>query len=185
MRITGGSLKGKRLVSFKGQAIRPTSDMVREAVFNMLGQRMDGVAVLDLFSGTGALSLEALSRGARSALMIDRSPAAIEIIRKNVRLCGVAQKCTILKWDLRKGVPNSVSSLFGAVNLVFMDPPYRRGYEVRLLRELGLAQFLSQGSRVVVESEKKVNLADVYGHLLKTAQRVYGDTKVTIYEKKE
>ena len=101
MRITGGQVRGRILASPQGLKIRPTTDRVREAIFNIIGQDLSGLKVLDLFAGTGCLGLEALSRGALSALFIDNSQQAIKLIKKNLALCGYQTSGTVLRRDLR------------------------------------------------------------------------------------
>src|SRR5512139_37752 len=125
MRITGGRLRGRRLASFRGLEIRPTSDRVREAIFDLLGHHLAGERVLDLFAGTGSLRIEALSRGAAWALFIDRSPKALKLIVKNLKLCGLESQGAVLLKDLLKGFPRRHRLLEEKMDLVFVDPPYR------------------------------------------------------------
>ena len=105
MRITGGHSKGRHLAPLKGLSIRPTSDKVRESIFNLIGQDLSGLNVLDLFSGTGSLGIEALSRGASWVLFIDNDPQSLNTIRKNLTLCHFEKMGALLKKDLRGGLP--------------------------------------------------------------------------------
>ncbi|MBW2217733.1 MAG: RsmD family RNA methyltransferase, partial [Deltaproteobacteria bacterium] len=102
MRITGGQVKGRIIASPKGMNIRPTSDRVREAIFNLIGQDLSGLKVLDLFAGTGSLGLESLSRGTQHAVFIDNSQQALKLIRKNLVTCGFENSGTVLRRDLKK-----------------------------------------------------------------------------------
>jgi 16S rRNA (guanine966-N2)-methyltransferase len=183
MRITGGELRGRRLASFKGTLIRPTSDKVREAIFNLIGQEARGYRVVDLFAGTGALGIEALSRGARECLFVDNSLQALKLIRRNLALCGYEARATILKKDLAGGLPAGMGQPVGrgGVDLVFADPPYRKGYLAPLLRDLSASSFLSPDATVVVEAGKEERLPDGLGNLSAVKTRVYGDTVICIY----
>lgn len=182
MRITGGELRGRRLSSFKGTRIRPTYDKVREAIFDLIGQHTEGFRVLDLFAGTGALGIEALSRGAREAIFVDNSPEALKLIRKNLALCGYEVKAVTLKKDLTRGLPGGVDVVAarGGIDLVFADPPYGKGYLPPLLNGLSACSFLSLHAKVVAEMGREEQFPDG-GNLSLVKTRVYGDTKICIY----
>ncbi|MBW2050355.1 MAG: 16S rRNA (guanine(966)-N(2))-methyltransferase RsmD [Deltaproteobacteria bacterium] len=183
MRITGGQIRGRRLHTPRGLLVRPTSDRVREAVFNILGQRLPGLNVLDIFSGTGSLGIEALSRGAVSAIFIDRLRQAIDLIRKNIDSCGYGDRGTILRWDLTKGVPWGHPLLRKRrLDLVFVDPPYSRNLAIPALTGISQGKGLNAGARVVVESAKGSDLPPAFSSLQKVDARIYGDTEITIYE---
>ena len=109
MRVTGGQARGRRMETVEGFKIRPTSDRVREAVFNLLGQDLSGLRVLDLFAGTGSLAIESLSRGASHAVIVDKSEQSIDLIRKNLRQVGFENRGIVLKKDLTSGLPQSRS----------------------------------------------------------------------------
>ncbi len=185
MRITGGIAKGRVLSSFKGRGIRPTSEKVREAIFNVVGQDLSGRAVLDLFAGTGILSLEALSRGAERAVMVEVSHKAIKVIKKNIELCGFPENCTIIRHDIRAGIPVSHPAFGEQVDLVFLDPPYGKGLEEKTLKELSKARIFGPGAEVVVESAKDTVLPTAIGPLEMVFERTYGDTKLMVFEDKE
>jgi len=114
MRITGGKAKGRILASPRGMDIRPTTDRVREAIFNIIGHDLSGLKVLDLFAGTGILGIEALSRGAGLVIFIDKSQRSIKLIKKNLAICGYQSSGKILKLDLRMGIPKSHPVLNGS-----------------------------------------------------------------------
>jgi 16S rRNA (guanine966-N2)-methyltransferase len=107
-------------------AIRPTADRVREALFSILATRPVDAAVLDLFAGTGALGLEALSRGAARAVFVDQAPAAIQAIRKNIQLCRAEAKAQVIQWNILNNL-NCLRGESGRFDLIFIDPPYNRG----------------------------------------------------------
>jgi 16S rRNA (guanine966-N2)-methyltransferase len=171
-----------RLASFKGGRIRPTSDRVREAIFNLIGQYTFGFRVLDLFAGTGALGIEALSRGAQRVLFVDNSSESLKLIRRNLALCGYESEGTVLKKDLTRGLP-AIDGLGqgGGVDLVFADPPYRKGCILPILSELSVSSFLSSRATIVVEAGKEEHLPDTVGTISLAKTRVYGDTKICIY----
>jgi 16S rRNA (guanine966-N2)-methyltransferase len=181
MRITGGQATGRRLVTLRGSKIRPTSDRVREAVFDIVGHELAGSRILDLFAGTGTLGLEALSRGAVYALFVDNSRQALQIIKKNLALCGYGDSASILKWNLRRGLPHHHALLMEGFDLVFMDPPYGEHFIPPLLREISTGTVLCAGSRVVTESWKRESPPGYFGALELTNTRLYGDTRISLY----
>ena len=181
MRITGGQVKGLIIASPKGMNIRPTSDRVREAIFNLIGQDLSGLKVLDLFAGTGSLGLESLSRGIQHAVFVDNSQQAIKLIRKNLATCGFENSGIVLKRDLQKSATLSHPVLQQRFDLLFLDPPYREGMLIPLLEKISTADILSNGSRVVVELSKHEILPSSFGNLKTADSRRYGDTMINIY----
>ena len=181
MRITGGQIKGRRLSTFKGMHIRPTADRTREALFNIIGQDLSGLKVLDLFAGTGSLGLEALSRKAQHAVFIDNYQHAINLIKKNLLTCGFQDIGTILKKDLKKGLALNHPELSRHFDLVFLDPPYGKNMITSLLKELSTSDILSNRSRVVAELSKHEKLPHCFGTLEMADSRQYGDTRINFY----
>jgi len=181
MRITGGRLRGRRLASFKGLEIRPTSDRVREAIFDLIGHHLTGEKVLDLFAGTGSLGIEALSRGAAWALFIDHSPKAIDLIVRNLKLCGLEAQGFALRKDLLKGFPRRHRLLEEKMDLVFVDPPYRKGMILPVLEELSNLRILGSPATLVAQSEQKEVLPPQVRDLQLAKSRVYGETRITLY----
>jgi len=182
MRITGGAVKGRVLSTPKGLSVRPTSDRVREAIFNILGQNLSGLNVLDIFADTGSLGLEALSRGAGKTVFIDKLRASIDLIRKNIDLCGYRDSGTILRKDLARRIPWKCPALRRKFDLVFLDPPYSKNLATPVLSGLSRENRLSNGARVVVESGKSESLPPSFPGLEMVDARLYGDTKISIYE---
>ncbi|MCP4694458.1 MAG: 16S rRNA (guanine(966)-N(2))-methyltransferase RsmD [Desulfobacterales bacterium] len=123
MRIIAGEFRGRKLRPLRGDRIRPTADRCREAIFNILSTRVQDALVLDLFAGTGALGLEALSRGARSALFLDNHRDSASVVKSNIQTCGVDGRARILRWDVLRNL-NCLKSTEPGFDLVFMDPPY-------------------------------------------------------------
>ena len=174
-------MKGRVLASPRGLAIRPSSDVVREAIFNIIGQDLSGLNVLDLFAGTGSLGLEALSRGALRAFFIDNSQQSISLIKKNLGLFGYQHRGVILRKDLRKGFPRDHSILTEKFDVVFLDPPYRKGVVSFWLEQLSGGDLLSSGSMAIAESVKTEGIPLSFGKLKMVDTRYYGDTMVSIY----
>jgi 16S rRNA (guanine966-N2)-methyltransferase len=174
LRIVAGRLGGRRISAPPGRDTRPTSDRVREALFSILGP-IDDLAALDLFAGSGALGLEALSRGAARAVFVDRSPRAIAAVRANVEALGVAEQSEIVRADARAFLQKA-STAGDKYDLAFLDAPYRDA--VGLARELSLEPVLSAGARVVVESDRR---APAVLDLPLSHERRYGDTLIRIH----
>lgn len=176
MRIISGQCRGRKLVQIQGQKIRPTSDRVREAVFNIIGPGIRGMRVLDLFAGTGALGLEALSRGAASAVFVDTSCA---VIRKNVALCRMAEQSTIISHDLSGGPlpPSLFERPFG---LIFMDPPYRQGLADTVLAAAGFGELIAPKGMVIVEQDHKETLNPGGSGLDIYRQKKYSKTFISL-----
>ena len=178
MRIISGSLRGKKLHPFQGKGIRPTSDRTREAIFNILADRIPGAVVLDLFSGSGALGIEALSRGAKMATFIDIAPAAISLLKNNLQSCHLEDRARIFPWDIEHNL-NCLQSHGSQYNLIFLDPPYHKGLALPALTHLKKSQTMTPGATIVLEhgsiDERPTLLADV--ELLD--QRRYGKTLVS------
>lgn len=180
MRITGGQARGRRIETLKGFKIRPTSDRVREAVFNLLGQDLSHLAVLDLFSGTGSLAIESLSRGACRAVLVDKSQQSVNLIRKNLTHSGFEDHGIILKHDLTTGLPPSHTISNGQFGIIFLDPPYRDNLIPALLEQITKNCCLP-GARAVAETAKGRNLPSAIGDFRLNKTRTYGDTKISIY----
>ncbi|HEV2787367.1 MAG TPA: 16S rRNA (guanine(966)-N(2))-methyltransferase RsmD [Solirubrobacteraceae bacterium] len=176
MRVVAGMYGGRRLVAPPGEVTRPTSDRVREALFSVLGASVQGARVLDLFAGSGALGIEALSRGAASAVFVDRAPRAIAAVQANLAVLWIAAE--VRRIEARAWL-RTASMRGEAYDLVFLDPPYRRAGE--LGRELsdGLAAVLAPGGRVVTESDRRDPL-ELKLPLLD--ERRYGDTVIRIHD---
>lgn len=181
MRITGGRMRGRRLAALGGLNIRPTSDKVREAVFDLIGQDMTDINTLDLFAGTGSFGLEALSRGASWALFIDNSPRSISLMKRNLMLSGCEASGSVMKRDLTRPLKWKSPLRGKGFGLVFIDPPYGKNLIPPVLEELSHRQILASPSTVVAESSKTDELPVVVGNLNMIGKRTYGDTMITLY----
>jgi 16S rRNA (guanine966-N2)-methyltransferase len=191
LRIIGGRVKGRRLRTpaknkTKGanQLIRPTADRAREALFSIIGREIEKATVLDLYAGTGALGLEAISRGAELAVFVDTSTAAIQIITKNINLCGFSEKTLIFKRNLSKGLSFLAKELpKGIFQVVFVDPPYRKGLSVFMLRELGKSFLLDSQALVVIEEDVFAELPGEVDNMTLVDRRHYGETGFWFYRR--
>lgn len=182
MRIIGGSVRGRRLTEFKGESIRPTTDRVREALFSMLHSRlgpMTDFRVLDLFAGSGALGIEALSRGAASACFVDKDDQAIRTIRSNLEHCGLADRAQILQGDVLSSLQKP--SAQGPFDLVFMDPPYGRDLAARILEEVDSRDILASAGLVCLETGSKDIVPLRAGRLQRIVQRRYGSSMLHLF----
>jgi 16S rRNA (guanine(966)-N(2))-methyltransferase RsmD len=183
MRIVGGALRGRKLASFKHPSIRPTADRVRESVFNILARCFPAEAVLDLFAGTGAMGIEAISRGAGRAVFVDAGQAAIAALEKNISSLGVAEQATILKLDAMSALKD-LSRDGASFDVIFIDPPYAAGlYEETLEAIDGSGGVLKPGGLVVVETSKREALDLTLKALVKIDERRYGDTMIHIFRR--
>ena len=184
MRIVSGSAGGLHLKVPKGSRLRPTADQVREAIFNILVSRfpVEGIDILDLFAGTGAFGIEALSRGARSAVFVDANPDARRTILDNLKLTGFRRQGRIIRAYANKGlrVAEEQGLHFGGV---FLDPPYEEGWVDKVLRGLARSPTLEPGAWVVAEHSQHERSAEAYPPLLLTDQRHYGTTGVSFYQR--
>ena len=177
MRVVAGRLGGRRLQAPPGRGTRPTSDRVREALFSTLGP-IDGARVLDLFAGSGALAIEALSRGAEHALLVERDPRAVAVIRANLGALGLAvPEADVFAGPARTAL-RTASQRGDTYDLVFLDPPYRSAPGLGRELSAALEPLLSGGGRVVVESDRR---APLELSLPLTHERRYGDTLIRIH----
>jgi 16S rRNA (guanine966-N2)-methyltransferase len=179
LRIIAGELRGRRLATVPGLKTRPTADRTRESVFNILGPTLDGLHVLDLFAGTGAYGLEALSRRAAAAWFIEIGRAALKVLAANVDALGLAERGRVVRWDAARNL-NCLRDHDPKFGLVFMDPPYRLGLVAPALAHLHATGCLAAGARLVVEHAAEDALPElgVSGYRLADERR-YGITLVS------
>jgi len=177
LRIIGGELRGKKLNSIKGDRTRPTADRVRESLFNIIAFHITRATVLDMFAGTGALGLEALSRGASSAVFVDNSRDAVSVIRKNIHACRLDSRASVCKCDVLKNL-NGIKAGHN-FNLVLLDPPYNKNFIRPALSVLGYSHLLEKSARIVIEHSILEKIPeDIRGFSL-TDQRKYGKTAIS------
>ena len=186
MRIISGSAKGRKLFSpaSGSRTIRPTSDRAREALFNIIGSRVVGCSVLDLFAGTGAFGCEALSRGAAQASFIDNSRISLELVNKNIALIpGGPEKSKIIKSDLSKGISGACLSRLGdsRFDLIFADPPYLTELSLEILSSLDDSSVLSFDPLIIIEQRKNFEPSVQLRRLNLFDKRNYGDSSFYFY----
>jgi 16S rRNA (guanine966-N2)-methyltransferase len=183
MRITGGTVKGQRLSKVRWPDIRPTADIVRGSIFNIVGQNLNDLLVLDLFAGSGSLGIESLSRGAKSCVLIDNSRRALEIVNKNIGMCGFKENSIVIKADLPKGLTQVKNYGYEQFDLVFMDPPYESGYVELTMIKLIEENLLNQDGVVVVELSTRPtdSLPSRIQDLRLKQTKTYGSTMICFY----
>jgi 16S rRNA (guanine966-N2)-methyltransferase len=171
VRVVAGDFRGRRLAAPRGVRTRPTADRVREALFSMLGD-VSGARVLDLYAGSGALGIEAMSRGAESAVFVERDPRAVAAIERNLESLGLEQEV------LRQDAVRFLARATGTFDLVFCDPPYDSASRLAGPLAQGLPAVTAEHARIVTESDKR-NPLELPFPLI--TERTYGDTRIAIH----
>lgn len=182
MRITAGEHRGRRLQSPTGLRTRPTSDRLRQAIFNVVGPRVAGARVLDLFAGTGALGLEALSRGAAEATFVERDRPALTSLRANLAVLGLSARARIVAQDALVALAG-LTQAGERFDCVFLDPPYGGDAARRCVETLAPGAILSENALLVVQAFHKTELPERIGTLRRAWQRRYGETRLSLYRK--
>ena len=179
MRVITGIAKGKRLVTPDGKDVRPTPDKVKEGIFSALQFDIEGRRILDLFAGSGQLGIEALSRGAESAVLVDASPISVKIIRKNIENCGFDESAKVFQLDYASYCAMSNNTF----DIVFLDPPYNEGLLMPAIK--AVLPLMSDYGLIVCEHPPEVKLEESVGgfEIFKTYR--YGKVNVTVYRKGE
>ena len=176
MRVITGSARGRRLKTPEGMDIRPTTDNVKESIFNILQFDIEGRRVLDLFAGTGQLGIECLSRGAREVVFIDQSRDAVKIIKENLKTCGLS--APVLQQE-------SLAYLNGCgkFDLILVDPPYDAGLYETVLEKINSFDILSDGGIILCESRQETPMPDMRAPYFLRKQYRYGKVKLSLYSK--
>lgn len=180
MRVITGSAKGRKLKAPKGFNTRPTTDRVKEALFNILGSKVIDAVVLDLFAGSGALAIEALSRGAERAVLVEQSLQAIESIKHNLTVTRLSDRVEVLRQDVYH-VLNTLGEEAESFDLIFLDPPYLQGHGHRVLGLIDRFSLLAKDGLLVIEASKKDILPEEVGALVLRRRDNYGDTGLYFY----
>lgn len=181
MRVITGIARGRTLQTLQGADVRPTTDRVKEAVFSILQFELEGRRILDLFSGSGQLGIEALSRGAKNAVFIDSNAEAFRITKENVAKCGFEKSSVILNTDSLTYITNAPQSEM--FDIVFLDPPYNNGSMERALP--AAAQHTSAGGVIVCETPAGQTLMQEAGNFCISKEYKYGNIKITLYRSKD
>lgn len=180
MRIIAGEKRGRKLLEFDGFDVRPTTDRVKESVFNIIQGFIRESVVLDLFSGSGALALEALSRGAKSACCVDIDKRSIDIIKRNVSAVGYEDRCEIV----HKSCFDFLKAAGRRFDIILLDPPYNKGFIEAVLLDIQKYGVLNKGGIIVLESDSTDFHGEAEG-LTIYRQKKYGRTYITVYENME
>jgi 16S rRNA (guanine966-N2)-methyltransferase len=185
MRIIAGTYRSRQLKSLKGMALRPTSDKLRETLFNVLGELVVDARIADVFAGTGAVGLEALSRGAREAIFVEKHPPAVAIIKKNLESLEIRKGVRVLSLDALEGLKRLAEEPGAAsarVDIVFVDPPYAEGEQYKnVLSFLGSANLLAENAVVIAEHQRALDLPETFGKLERVRVLRQGDAALTFY----
>ncbi len=192
MRIIAGEFRSRTLQAPAGLATRPTSDRLRETLFNVLAPRVEGAVFLDLYAGSGDVGLEALSRGATSVDFVERAESAVAVLRKNLARLGITEGVRVhtsgvgvwLRGVARRAASDQKPGLPQAFDLVFLDPPYEAVEEYAATLGLlggGSVELLAPGALVIAEHRRKVRLEERYGELGRTRLLEQGDAALSFY----
>lgn len=182
MKIVSGIYGGRPLKTLEGKTTRPTSDKVRGAIFNMIGPYFEGPyfeggRVLDLYAGSGGLSIEAVSRGMSSAVLVERDRKAQNIVAENIQMTKEVGKFQLLKMDAER----ALEQLSGEFDLIFLDPPYAKEQIVADIEKMAEKELFSEDVMVVCETDKAVELPEEIACLGIWKEKIYGISKVTVY----
>lgn len=183
MRVIAGTARGRRLTAPRGPRTRPTADRVREALFAILSSMsgpLEGRAVLDVFAGTGALGIEAMSRGADCAVFVDSSREAVAVVNLNLAATGFSDRGIVIPRDFNAAF-SQLEREGKRFRLIFLDPPYRKGLLEKCLDRLQRSELLERDCLVVAELSSRERLDEAFGALELTDRRVYGDTALAFF----
>jgi 16S rRNA (guanine966-N2)-methyltransferase len=178
MRIISGTSKGRKLAALRNQSLRPTSDRVKESLFNILGRGIEDKTVLDLFAGTGNLGMEALSRGAKKAIFVEKNRQALQLIRKNLTRLGLGERSEVLPKEVDRAIA-FLKKRESCFDLILMDPPYEKGLIQKTLLRLNAHPIYHESSILVVEHTRREPLPSVLEGWTLIRQRSTGDTIVS------
>ena len=182
MRISAGAQRNRRLRSPRGLRTRPTSDRIRQAIFNVIGPAIEGMRILDLFAGSGAFGLDALSRGAAAVTFIEHDSAALASLRANVAALGFSGRAEVFGEEVAHALLRLIEEGV-RFECVFLDPPYAGGLATTTLEALAPGTILSENTALIVQAFHKTAFPDRCGMLVRSWHRRYGDSQVLIYQR--
>ena len=180
MRIIAGNARGQRLKAPKGRDVRPTADRVKEALFNLIAAKLEGARVLDLFAGTGNLAIEALSRGAAQAILVDSSTASMRLIRKNLERLRFTERADTWVAPVSR-VLRAMARRSDCFDIIFLDPPYGQRLVEETLTLIARGKLLRETGVVVAEHSVRDEIDALYDSLVRCDQRRYGDTFLSFF----
>ena len=184
LRVISGKVRGLKLDTPKNEYVRPTTDRVKESLFNIINPYIIDSNVLDLFAGTGSLGIECLSRGASSATFVDVSKESINIVKSNIKKARVENESIILNLDFKNAI-DRLKIQNKKFDIIFMDPPYYKNMFIDALSNIDEADLLCDDGIIVVEHDTKDKFVDNIGRLEKTRDKKYGNTTLTFYKLEE
>ncbi len=181
MRVITGFAKGRKLKAPRGLETRPTTDRTKESLFNIIGNRIADVKFLDLYAGTGAIGIEAISRGAGLAVFVENNPRALKVIGENLALTGLADRAKVLSQDTERAI-EMLSDEESKFDIIFMDPPYLKELVKTSLNKIDECGIIASGGLVITESSKLDILPECVGRLKLVRREKYGDTVLSFYQ---
>ena len=184
MRVISGKVRGLKLDTPKNLDVRPTTDRVKESLFNIINPYIRESNILDLFAGTGSLGIECLSRGAKNCIFVDKSKESIGIVKSNIKKARVENESTILNIDFKDAVKR-LSVQKQKFDVIFMDPPYYENMFIDCLKSIDEFSLLKEDGLVVVEHDTNDLFDDNIGRLYKSREKKYGNTTITFYKLEE
>lgn len=181
MRVIAGKARGKRLKAPPGDTTRPVTDMIKEALFNVWNERLEGAAFLDLFAGSGSMGIEALSRGARSVIFIDNSAAAVGVIKDNLMNCKMTEGFEVYRNDVFRAI-NILQTRDSKFDLIYVDPPFtQEAIFDRVIKILDQAEILARNGIMVIRTFRKKSLPECLDHLFEYRKKEYGESVLHYY----
>ena len=184
MRVISGKVRGLKLNAPKNDDVRPTTDRVKESLFNMINSYMMDSDILDLFAGTGSLGIECLSRGANKCVFVDKSKESINIVKSNIKKARVENESIVLNLDFKSAI-SSLALKKEKFDVIFMDPPYYKNMFSDALSAVDNNNLLKEDGIIVVEHDTVDKFPDNMGRLYKSREKKYGNTTITFYKLEE
>lgn len=181
MRVISGEYGGRKIKAVPGTNTRPTTDKIKESIFNIIGPYFDGGICLDLFAGSGGLAIEAVSRGFDKAILIDKEILAIKTIKENIEMTKEPEKFQLYRNEANRAL-DALSRQNQAFDLIFMDPPYMKQEIEKQLTQIMDKHLLNSNGKIICEVDKKTDLPDKVAGLVATRRESYGMTKIVIYQ---
>lgn len=180
MRVISGKVRGLKLNAPKNDDVRPTTDRVKESLFNIINGYIIDSQILDLFAGTGSLGIECLSRGASRCVFVDASKSSIDIVKSNIKKARVDSESEVMNIDCKSAI-DKLKTRNEKFDVIFMDPPYYENLFVNSLEKISESKLLKEDGIIVVEHDTKEKLPDCAGELIKQKSKKYGNTTLTFY----
>ncbi len=184
MRVISGKVRGLKLNTPKNDDVRPTTDRVKESLFNIINSYIMDSEVLDLFAGTGSLGIECLSRGAAGCVFVDSSRESLQVVKSNIKKARMENESIVINTTYQDAI-KKLSIQNKKFDLIFMDPPYYKDMFVDALSRIGENNLLQEDGLIVVEHDSKEILPEQIGNIIKTKIKKYGNTTITLYQMEE